>query len=112
MNAKDVFESMRRRESDALQAGVEMPRYTSHKVVHALKMKEIYFDWEAVKEEGQETDGTAVFIPEETEYSPIRLDAEYVRKHSPKAGGYYVVYDDGYKSWSPAEAFESGYTRL
>ncbi|MCK9988658.1 MAG: hypothetical protein AzoDbin1_05130 [Azoarcus sp.] len=27
-------------------------------------------------------------------------------------GGYYVVYEDGYKSFSPAIAFESGYTRI
>lgn len=26
-------------------------------------------------------------------------------------GGYYVRYDDGYQSWSPAAAFEDGYTR-
>ena len=29
-----------------------------------------------------------------------------------KVGGYYVVYEDGYKSFSPAEAFESGYKRV
>ena len=27
-----------------------------------------------------------------------------------EAGGYYVRYPDGYESWSPAEAFEEGYT--
>lgn len=27
------------------------------------------------------------------------------------AGGYYVRYQDGYESWSPAKAFEEGYTR-
>ena len=42
----------------------------------------------------------------------IAADLEYVRKHNPKVGGYYVVYQDGYKSWSPAEAFEDGYTRV
>lgn len=26
--------------------------------------------------------------------------------------GYYVVYDGGYKSFSPAEAFEGGYTKI
>jgi hypothetical protein len=26
--------------------------------------------------------------------------------------GYYVLYDDGYESWSPAGTFEMGYTRL
>lgn len=30
----------------------------------------------------------------------------------PKVGDYVVVYDDGYTSWSPAKAFESGYTRI
>lgn len=40
----------------------------------------------------------------------VRVDAEYMKKHAPKKGGYYVVYDDGYKSFSPAEPFESGYT--
>lgn len=27
-------------------------------------------------------------------------------------GGYYVLYKDGYESWSPADAFEEGYTRI
>ncbi len=26
-------------------------------------------------------------------------------------GGYYVRYSDGFESWSPAKAFEEGYTR-
>ena len=29
-----------------------------------------------------------------------------------EAGGYYVVYDDGYTSWSPAEVFEDGYEEI
>ena len=33
-------------------------------------------------------------------------------KHDPQAGGYYVVYADGYQSFSPAQAFEEGYTRI
>jgi hypothetical protein len=31
-------------------------------------------------------------------------------KHAPQVGGYYVRYPDGYESWSPAKAFEEGYT--
>lgn len=42
----------------------------------------------------------------------IRVNGMYVEKHNPKAGGYYVLYEDGYESYSPAEAFESGYTRV
>jgi len=29
----------------------------------------------------------------------------------PSVGDYIVIYEDGYKSWSPAKAFEDGYTR-
>ena len=31
-------------------------------------------------------------------------------QRSDVVGGYFVRYDDGYESWSPASAFESGYT--
>lgn len=30
----------------------------------------------------------------------------------PVVGDYIVIYDDGYKSWSPAKAFEDGYARI
>lgn len=49
---------------------------------------------------------------EEAGYSPIAVDANWYRKHDPQKGGYYVVYEDGYVSFSPAEAFEGGYTRI
>lgn len=32
-----------------------------------------------------------------------------IGKHGPQVGGYYVVYADGYISYSPAAAFEDGY---
>ena len=50
------------------------------------------------------------FLIEEAKW--FTPDYNYVKKHNPQAGGYYVVYEDGYKSWSPAEAFESGYTKM
>lgn len=84
----------------------EMPKYQSHKKVWALKIKSILFDT---------NDGVASrarIIPEEDGYAAFDVDAAYIQKHQPKEGGYYVVYDDGYKSWSPAEAFESGYTKI
>ena len=52
------------------------------------------------------------FQPAEEGYDKVPLSPEYVAKHKPEVGGYYVVYEDGYKSFSPAGAFESGYTRL
>lgn len=37
------------------------------------------------------------------------VSEEWVARHEPKLGGYYVLYKDGYASYSPAEAFEEGY---
>ena len=90
---------------------MEMPRYKSHKEVWALKIKGIIYDYVLAREEGRETDGSAVLFFEETK-DTIRVNHDYVRKHQPQVGGYFVVYKDGYKSWSPAEAFEEGYTRI
>lgn len=93
------------------RAAAEMPRYQSHKKVWALKIKAIEFDIDAARATGRETDGSAMITPEEPGYAAFKVPAEYVRKHGPKVGGYYVVYDGGYASWSPADAFEGGYTR-
>ena len=92
--------------------GREMPRYQSHKRVHALKIASIDYDRDKAHAEDRETDGSATITPADDGYVPFRVDHAYVVKHAPQAGGYFVVYDDGYKSWSPAEAFESGYTKI
>ena len=47
------------------------------------------------------------------EHNPkIGMQHGDVAPRAPEVGGYYVVYEDGYKSFSPAGAFESGYTPL
>ncbi len=89
---------------------MEMPRYKCHKEVWALKIKEV----QLVSGEGT-PDGakfTKRLVFENSRYAPIEVDADYVRKHNPQTGGYYVVYGDGYKSFSPAQAFEEGYTLI
>ena len=85
----------------------EMPRYKSHKEVWALRIKDISLGH-------THDDGTeyGVITPVEDGYTLFEVSKEYVEKHKPEAGGYYVVYKDGYKSFSPAEAFEDGYTRV
>lgn len=90
-------------------ASAEMPRYQSHKKVWALKIKNIIRDGEG---ENRETDGSAMIVPNEDGYAPFKVEHEYMHKHSPEIGGYYVVYEGGYKSYSPAQAFEEGYTRI
>lgn len=87
----------------------EMPRYKCHKEVWALKIADIKRDGEG---EDRETDGSAMITPLEPGYAPFRVDHEYMRKHNPQVGGYYVVYQDGYTSFSPSDAFEDGYTRM
>jgi hypothetical protein len=91
------------------QTSREMPRYKCHKEVHALRIKAL--DYPKL-ETNQESDGSLLIIPWEEGYAPFRVDYAYVSKHHPKPGGYFVVYEDGYTSFSPAEAFESGYTLI
>ena len=75
----------------------EMPLYECHKKVHALRIKKV---------RGVE------LVVEESGFAPVPVGQSWIDKHNPEPGGYYVVYQDGYTSYSPAKAFESGYTRL
>jgi hypothetical protein len=88
---------------------IEMPKYKCHKEVWVLKIKEIRQGEGESPFEG----GSWLIVPAEDGYGPIEVShKDYVLKHSPHAGGYYVVYEDGYQSFSPAKAFEDGYTRI
>lgn len=92
---------------DSNVAAVQMPRYKCHKEVWALKIKAI------VNAPPDAIPGFLTLEFEESEiYAPMALSNDYFEKHKPEAGGYYVVYEDGYRSFSPAVAFESGYTRV
>ena len=75
-----------------------MPRYQCFKEVWALKIKDIVL-----------TDTGATITPVEDNYAEFDVDRLYMEKHKPTIGGYYVVYEDGYTSFSPAQAFEGGY---
>lgn len=89
----------------------EMPRYKCHKEVWALKIKEI--QQAPANQERMHAGGDWYLIPEDSSYGRVCVGHnDFVQKHNPKPGGYYVVYDDGYKSYSPAAAFESGYTLI
>ena len=88
----------------------QMPRYKSHKEVSALKIKEVI--GAERKNVGKEDEYCALLIFEDGGYAHKEVGHDYVVKHQPKAGGYYVRYEDGYESWSPAQAFEGGYTLI
>jgi hypothetical protein len=77
----------------------EMPQYQCYKKVHALKIAKwnVYGECANFWLEG----GRSASHPK-----------EMVARYEPKIGDYYVIYDDGYASVSPAAAFEAGYTLI
>ncbi len=70
-----------------MNASREMPKYECHKKVWALKIAGIVGDQH----------GGVYFQPAEEGYDKVPMSPEYVAKHKPEVGGYYVVYEDGYK---------------
>ena len=79
----------------------EMPKYRSHKVVHALKIKEIV----------ENPNGTLDLFFHLNGFAPWNISSMCANrfKHTDDDLGYYVVYEDGHESWSPTKAFEEGY---
>jgi len=99
-----------------MSASMEMPKYSCHKEVWALKIAGIKYDGEG---ENCETDGSAYLQPAEEGYGPIWVDHNWLARNPKVAvGGYYVVYKrqtgetETYTAYSPSEAFEDGYTRI
>lgn len=86
------------------QNAAQMPLYQSHKKVRALKIGE-----GAVE---VHSDGSATFPVADGGFAPVHLTKEIFGRYYPQPGDYLVVYEDGYRSISPAKAFEDGYTRV
>jgi hypothetical protein len=93
----------------ASDPAVELPRYKCHKEVQALKIRSIYTE---TVPEGLPLQPRTFLFFDEPGYAPRQVSPEYVAKHRPQPGWYFVVYEDGYESASPARAFEEGYTRI
>lgn len=85
------------------EAEMRLPEYECHKHVFALKIKAINMLFP-----GQ----GASIVPAEEGYASLLVTQEYLDRFKPEVGGYFVVYADGYKSFSPAKAFEEGYVRV
>lgn len=87
----------------------ELAKWKCHKVVSAGKI--VFYDG-AGRPDGPTN---TVFAQVETEDGGnIHVDIPFavVQRKAPSIGDYYVIYDDGYVSWSPAKAFEEGYAPL
>jgi hypothetical protein len=83
----------------------QMPSYTCHKRVWALEIA-------AVGPYGTDSDGAVVrsITFKDEGFAPIVLSGDVFARYTPKPGDFYVVYEDGYKSFSPRKAFLDGYT--
>lgn len=81
--------------------------YKSHKTVRAFKISSVR----------KQCDGSAVIFSDSVahiagEDPGVEVSKEYIDKHNPYPGGYWVEYEDGYQSFSPAGAFEQGYSEI
>lgn len=90
--------------TETMTAQKAMPLYECHKVVHALKIAAAEI----------QKDGAVKITPADEGFSTFTTEPEFWErfKGTSEDPGYYVVYKDGYKSWSPTKAFEEGYTKI
>ena len=87
-----------------------LAQYRSHKVVRAGKILSLTppgeidsGHWVLQVVQGSEEGAKAV---------EIKVKKDVFARSIPEPGAYFVVYADGYQSWSPAAAFEEGYNRI
>jgi len=88
-----------------MSESAEMPRYSCHKTVHALKIAAIEIH----------EDGSATIAPADPGFAAFRTDRDFASKFRGSTDddpGFYVVYEGGYASWSPTKAFVDGYSRI
>lgn len=83
----------------------DLPRYLCHKEVQALQIF-------CVEDEQPHNEGARWVQFNDHKYAPVLAPKEMFARYVPVSGDYYVVYADGYESFSPKRAFEEGYTRL
>lgn len=97
-----------------------LPQWVCHKVVQAVKITSIHRfepteadDLVSAEDLQRWLDKSGGARLDHDEACPaVFVSYAYLLKHSPVVGGYFVRYEDGYESFSPAAAFEGGYTRV
>jgi hypothetical protein len=89
--------------------GKGMKKYKCHKIVEAGKITG--FATESI-ENNPDLKFTIEHFVELDDNSRRIVSIDWLNKHKPEVGGYFVRYEDGYESYSPAEAFEKGYKEI
>lgn len=86
---------------------LRLAKFQSHKIVMAGKIKSFSEPGKIEKDKWvmqiERFDGSHV---------EVKVDKEFFARGHAVQNDYFVVYEDGYQSWSPREAFENGYTRV
>lgn len=83
----------------------KLPQWRSHKIVRAARITDI------ITTIGPDAVRTLVLEGTDETWAAHVDNTAWVR-FIPAPGDYVVIYADGYVSFSPAAAFEDGYTRL
>ena len=93
--------------------GTHLPRYKSHKIVNAAKIRDlvwnpngsvdVFFEPDNIEVSGEAPSPVNIEMPDAKRFTGIDEKEDK---------GYLVVYNDGkYLSWSPTPEFDDGYTR-
>ena len=80
----------------------ELADWKCHKIVKAGKITAFGPDWS----------GPVTVEDANGATCKVDMPPNAFARGRPNLGDYIVIYDDGYKSWSPAKAFEDGYARI
>lgn len=93
------------------QSPVPLPRYRCHKVVEAAKITSVLMQLadDGAPSHVRESAGCR-WLTLEGVKDAVEVTAEWYDSHKVQPGGYFVRYADGYTSFSPAAAFEEGYS--
>ena len=90
-----------------MESANQIPLYRSHKLVRGFKIASI----DPSEDGGARLQSVEDFGPRSLPLI-VNVSKAYRDKHDPQPGGYYCLYEDGYESWSPADAFEGGNTKV
>jgi len=86
----------------------QMPRYICHKRVWALEIASV-----GNYSYTQEPTPNHALVREVcfADQTNAKIPDEVFRRYVPQPGDFYIVYEDGYKSFSPRKQFLDGYVR-
>lgn len=82
----------------------ELPMYQCHKQVRALRIAAIEIH----------QDLSATIAPIDAGYAPFKTRPGWAERFQGNESdpGVYVVYEDGFSSWSPSAPFDAGYSLI